>query len=272
MRHVTVDRGCMRIDERSVLERFNRNHPSHQPMAIDKVPESPAPDFSRWLHPGQESYDVLDLWTASTPLPTSPTIVLIGAGGKRDGDGPSYVKSLTGDAVRTIAIDHEIGGYEHDWRLPAVQKRLLEVVTAPSVIAVVYMLNCNPWTALHCIQPGPPVLFDADNLTGIKDASGKHLPGVTEALAGVNPMIPILRAAFDAGKQLIGETPVGRGVGSLFAFKEPIYAGHVNAFTYPPLADLHKHMGSVSVYSDQSQAGAATQKTTEWMVTALIPN
>ena len=273
MRHVTVDRGCMRIDERSVLERFNRNHPSHQPMAIDKVPASPAPDFSRWLHPGQESYDVLDLWTASTPLPTSPTVVLIGAGGKRDGDGPSSVKSLTGDAVRVVAIDHELGGYEHDWRLPAVQKRLLEVVTAPSVIAVVYMLNCNPWTALHCIQPGPPVLFDADNLAGIKDASGKLLPGVTEALAGVDPMIPILRAAFDAGKQLIGETPVGRGIGSLFAFKEPIYAGHVNAFTYPPLADLHKHMGSTSVYSDQSQAGAATQKTTEWMVTAaLLPS
>ena len=40
MRHVTVDRGCMRIDERSVLERFNRNHPSHQPMAIDGVPAS----------------------------------------------------------------------------------------------------------------------------------------------------------------------------------------------------------------------------------------
>jgi hypothetical protein len=89
----------------------------------------------------------------------------------------------------------------------------------------------------------------------------------------VDPLIPILRAAFDAGKQLIGETPVGRGKGSLFAFKEPIYAGHVNAFTYPPLADLHKHMGSASVYSDQSPAGAATQKTTEWMVTvALLPS
>ena len=82
----------------------------------------------------------------------------------------------------------------------------------------------------------------------------------------------MLRAAFVAGKQLIGETPVGRGTGSLFAFKEPIYAKHVNAYTYPPLAELHTFMGSASVYSDQSQVGAATQKTTEWMVTpALLP-
>ena len=172
MRHVTVDKGCLRIDERSVLLRCDRNHVSHQPMAIDGTPAAPAPDFSRWLHPGKESYEVLDLWTSSTPLPVAPTIVLIGAGGRRDGDGPATTKALTGGAVHVIAIDHEIGGYEHDWRLPAVQQRLVEVVTAKSVIAVVYMLNCNPWSALHCIQPGPPVLFDADNLSGIRDASG----------------------------------------------------------------------------------------------------
>ena len=76
-----------------------------------------------------------------------------------------------------IAIEHEIGGYEHDWRLPAVQQRLTELVTAQSVIAVIYMLNCNPWSALHCIQHGPPVLFDADNLSGIHDSSGQLLHG-----------------------------------------------------------------------------------------------
>ena len=246
---------------------------SHQPMAIDGTPAAPAPDFSRWLHPGKESYEILDLWTSSTPLPVAPTIVLIGAGARRDGDGPATAKALTGGAVHVIAIDHEIGGYEHDWRLPAVQQRLVEVVTAESVIAVVYMLNCNPWSALHCIQPGPPVLFDADNLSGIRDASGQPLHGVIEALASVDPILVVLRAAFVAGKQLIGETPVGRGTGSLFAFKEPIYAKHVNAYTYPPLAELHTFMGSASVYSDQSQVGAATQKTTEWMVTpALLPS
>ena len=270
MRHITVDKGCMRIDERSVLVRCDRNHASHQPMAIDGAPAAPAPDFSRWLHPGRDSYELLDLWTSSTPLPAVPTIVLIGAGSRREGDGPATTKALTGGAVHVVAIDHELGGYEHDWRLPAVQQRLIEVVTSPSVITVVYMLNCNPWSALHCIQPGPPVLFDANNLSGIRDASGQPLPGVVEALAGVDPMLAVLRAAFNAGKQLIGETPVGRGAGSLFAFKEPIYASHVNAFTYPPLASLHAHMGSAPVYSDQSQVGAATQKTTEWMVTAAL--
>ena len=220
-----------------------------------------------------DSYESLELWTASTPIPTSPTLVLIGAGAKREGDGPSCVKSFTGGAVTTIAIDHELGGYEHDWRLENVQKRLIQVVAAPAVIAVIYMLNCNPWSALHCLEPGPPILVDADNLSGKRDAAGKLLPGVIDALSSVDPILSVLQAAFDAGKQLIGETPVARGKGSIFAFKEAIYEKHVNAFTYPPLAALHAHTGSVSVYSDQSQVGAATQKTTEWMVTpGLLPS
>jgi hypothetical protein len=156
----------------------------------------------------------------------APTIVLIGAGGRRDGDGPATTKALTGGAVHVVPIDHEIGGYEHDWRLPAVQQRLVEVVTAESGIGVIYMLNSNPWSALHCIQPGPPVLFNASSLSGMRDASGQPLHVIIKALASVDPILVVLRAAFVAGKQLIGETPVGRGTGSLFAFK----AEHVNAF------------------------------------------
>ena len=48
-RFVTVDIGCMRIDERSVMARCDRNHPSHQPFAIDAPAPPPAPDFSKWL-------------------------------------------------------------------------------------------------------------------------------------------------------------------------------------------------------------------------------
>ena len=76
-------------------------------------------------------------------------------------------------------------------------------------------------------------------------------PGVIEALSTVDPIHSVLQAAFDAGKQLIGESPAVRGKGSIFAFKEAIYEKHVNVFTYPPLAALHAHMGSVSIYSDQ---------------------
>jgi hypothetical protein len=41
MRHVTVDTGCIRVDERSVIARTDRNHPSHQPFAIDPSPPAP---------------------------------------------------------------------------------------------------------------------------------------------------------------------------------------------------------------------------------------
>ena len=105
------------------------------------------------------------------------------------------MKIISGGAVATVAIDHKLGGYEHDWRLESVQQRLIQVVAAPQVIAVIYMLNCNPWSALHCIQPGPPMLFDAHNLAGIRDATGKLLPGITDALSSVDPMIVILVSA-----------------------------------------------------------------------------
>jgi len=36
-RLITVDIGCMRIHDRGVINRMNRNHPRHQPNAVDAV-------------------------------------------------------------------------------------------------------------------------------------------------------------------------------------------------------------------------------------------
>jgi hypothetical protein len=271
-RHITADMGCIRIDERGVIARCDMNHPSHQPHAIDAPPAAPAPDFSRWLHPAYESYAVLDVWTASTPLPERPTLLVIGGGELRDGDSKYWATKLTSGAVSTIVIDQKVGGHEHDWRIPSVKKALCELAQSDSVFAIIWGWSCGGWSALHYIQPGPPVLFDVDNLAGIPLADGS-IPLTTQAvLSEIDSGLEILNAGAGAStpKIFLGEAPVGRGRGSPFAFKDPKYAKHVNAFTYPPMAQFLERVGAVSVYSDQSPAGAATSKTTEYMVTPSI--
>jgi hypothetical protein len=94
--------------------------------------------------------------------------------------------------------------------------------------------------------------------------------GVLAVLPSYDAGILLLRAAHDLSKPTIGESPVGRGAGSPFAFKEAIYSKHVPSWTYPPLAQELAANGAVSVYSDQGAAGAATRKTVEWKVTGSI--
>ena len=103
-RHITVDIGGVRIDERGVINRCDANHKSHQPYAIESTPPAPAPDFSRWLHPGKHSLAVLDIWTASTPDPTRPTIVVLGAGVSHEHDPIHQVRALIGEAAGVIMI------------------------------------------------------------------------------------------------------------------------------------------------------------------------
>ena len=65
-------------------------------------------------------------------------------GGRRDGDGPATTKALTGGAVHVVSIDHEIGGYEHDWRLPTVQQRLVELSLTPHLLSYTHYEICYP--------------------------------------------------------------------------------------------------------------------------------
>ena len=124
-RHVTVDIGCMRVDERAVLARCDRDHPSHQPMAIDAADASPEPNFSKWHNPALESPHLLDIWTSSTPLPSVPTLVILGSGPEpREGNIAYWVRQLSTIHINVITIDRDVGGYEHDWTIPTVNEGL----------------------------------------------------------------------------------------------------------------------------------------------------
>ena len=61
-----------------------------------------------------------------------------------------------------------------------------------------------------------------------------------------------VRAAAAAGKPIIGESAIGRGKGSPFAFADPLYSKHVKAFTYPPIASFNVSIGATAVYSEIS--------------------
>ena len=124
-RLITVDAGCMRIDERGVINRMNRDHPSHQSESIQPVPSDPQPNFSRWFNPNLSSTGRLDVWTSSTPLPTSPSVVILGAGEPRKDDIGECLKRALNSPINIIRIDkNEIGGYEHDWTIDQVRSSL----------------------------------------------------------------------------------------------------------------------------------------------------
>ena len=46
-RYITIDIGCMRIDESQPMARIARDHPSHQPFS-DKADADPSPRFDSW--------------------------------------------------------------------------------------------------------------------------------------------------------------------------------------------------------------------------------
>ena len=146
----------MRIDERGILVKCQRNNSDLQPMAIDKAPAAPTPDFSQWHNPSLESYKALDVWTSGSPIPNKPSIVILGSGEPSDGDIRSWLYKLTATDINVICIDHWIGGYEHDWSVPKVNVALCELVASQCVLAVYFAFPCGAWSSLHCL-PGPPM-------------------------------------------------------------------------------------------------------------------
>ena len=131
--------------------------------------------------------------TASSPLPSKPTFVILGSGpDPRKGNIADWISQLSVD-VRVICIDHEVGGYEHDWTIPSVNAALCELVASSLVVGVFWAFSCGGWSSLHC-RPGPPMLFDLDNLSGIRDSDGNLPSAAVAAMLGLGSSIWAMRA------------------------------------------------------------------------------
>jgi hypothetical protein len=190
----------VRVDERSIIARTDRNHPSHQPFAVDPTPPSPTPDLSTWFDPVNQSYAEMDVWTVDRPLPNALTVLLLGSGDEREGDTAWWLVQESNGQVRGVRIDTCIGGYGHDWTIPDVHARLLEWIECPLVIAIAYAFDCSGWAALRCIQPGPKPLFNSDYLSGIPLENGEMQPGVLAVRPSYDAGVLLLRAAHRLSK------------------------------------------------------------------------
>eukprot|EP00961_Rhodomonas_salina_P031232 420371-Rhodomonas_salina.1 len=108
---------------------------------------------------------------------------------------------MTSGRVLVITIDKfEVGGYEHDICGDDVNAGLCTLSQHSLCLAVFAQLECSKWTALRFIQdpPGPPVLFDVDNLYGKKDTDGNILKDAADATHLIDCALQILRAARSA--------------------------------------------------------------------------
>ena len=271
MRHTTVDIGCMRIDERGVIARSDRNHVDHQPFALDPIGGDVEPNFSRWHNPNIDSSDLLNVWTASSALPTKPTIVVFGAGADRAEDSKYWTNNLSTGAIECIRLDKHIGGYEHDWTVPSVNEAMCKLVASPKVTDVFFCSDCAAFSALRCLDNGGPApMFDSDHPGGIPNPDGSLPPHTVAAKQDIESLITILRAAAIHGKDMLGESPPSRGAGSPVAFKEPHYQKHISVWQYPQMAQFLREFGFTSVLADQGAVGAATMKTTEFKASSKL--
>ena len=271
-RHVTVDIAAMRIDERSVLARCDRNHPSHNPAAIDPTPEGSASlgSFEEWHHAPTQSRDYEYVWTAGSDMPTRPFLLALGSGRARADDLKGSMVNAHDDALEVVRIDLSIGGYEHDWTVPHVNQWLRSLAAHELCLIIVFTLPCSYWSALRFRRPGPAVLFDSENPNGIKLADGTYPPSTVRAKRMADSGLDVLRAGLEAGKDFFGESPVGRGKGSPWALSGEDYAKHVSFWSYPYVEQLMTEFGATAIYSDRCMDGASTQKTTQYMVSPRL--
>ena len=258
-RHVTVDLGCVKVDERSVINRSNRNHVDHNPDALDPVPDDAVPANAQWTDPSAESLE-RRIWTVAMPPPTLPFVLNILGGEFRPDDLQNAVSLLTSGKVLVVTIDkYEVGGYEHDITDDAVNGGLCELAKHQLCIAVFAQFECAKWSALRFLQdpPGPPILFDIDNLCGRKDADGVVLKEASDATRLIDSGLQILRAAraVQPPKPILLEGPVEVGKNASYRFRMKGCEQHVCYYSYPPMSEFIKEQQMVSIKADQCGKG-----------------
>ena len=202
------------------------------------------------------------VWNALSPLPTSPTVVLLCGGKGRPTDIRSFLQSTKQPDVQCILIDPDVGGYAQDIRVPSVLRALIALVTCPHVYLVFACPPCKWFCPLRGEGKGPGVIFSNDFPNGVEDADGYVVQDAQAALALWQQVFTVLTEAKSAGTEIILEQPVGRGTGSPFAI--PGKEWHTTIFHTDMGAAFAKWAPLSEVHFDQCSPpiNAPTQKTT----------
>ena len=281
--YVDVDLGCINIDEREVLSRTKRDHPSHQPYNQQGATAPVKPALGEWYNPStsphpidaaaahakhQERMDLESLphqegepWHAgATPLSTEYSIGIC-SGRSRPGDIASWMSHLRPQHTH-IRIDEIVGGYEHLIQRPHVLKALVELASRPLCVAVVLQLPCGPWSVVKfAAGDGPSPIFTTDAPDGVLNDDGSVVASAAAALRVLEAGLQIADAVARRGGQVISEHPIWQGVGSEMptAGLEAHSSMH-NTTTFRQFSLKHQMQ---SVLTDQCMSEHAHRKSTD---------
>ena len=281
--HVDVDLGCINIDEREVLSRTKRDHPSHQPYNQQGAAAPVKSALDEWYNPStsphpidaaaahakhQERMDLESLphqesepWHAgATPLSTEYSIGIC-SGRSRPGDIASWMSHLRPQHTH-IRIDEVVGGYEHLIHRPHVLKALVELASRPLCVAVVLQLPCGPWSVVKfAAGDGPSPIFTTDAPDGVLNDDGSVVASAASALRVLEAGLQIADAVARHGGQVISEHPIWQGVGS-----EMPTAGleaHSTMHNTATFRQFSRKYQMQSVLTDQCMSEHAHRKSTD---------
>ena len=272
--YVDVDLGCVSVSENQVIERTRRGNVTTQPY--NQVGGAKTVDIgmptSLFDLTGME-YAEKDLpkcrpivWVRGMMMPTEFMVLLLYHGDLRAGDMSSWVYELSATKVVPLPIDLKVGGQEHNLERRPIKLELLEAFKRENVLGAFLQAECGPYTAARYVQPGPPVLFDMDNVDGIPDADGEYPPEVLKALNAVSFVADVFRASAGTDKAVGLEYPASQAAHSPFAAKGR--EKHSTIADTSIMRAVTSELNLVVVYTEQGAMGAASRKPTSILATA----
>ena len=208
------------------------------------------------------------IWTCAGVQPDQEYVLYLCGGHSREGDVESHIHDITNGRVMTVVIDPARGGYQHCIELEPVLAGIQLLIQNELCVAMIHTRPCSPWSGLRCLRPGPPMLFDLDNLYGIKDANGMYSQTTVDARLIGDAIASCIRTATSCNRTCLGEGPVGRGRDSPYAIKGQ--ETHAGVWSYPPVASALVNGNQTEIIADLGKAGAKSPKTTAFFVTEDI--
>ena len=261
------------MNENVVIERTRREHPSTQPynqVAGAKTVDLGKPTSILDLTGMEYSEDALPLcapivWVRSMDLPQVNFVLLLWAGESRPGDMASWLHEFSGKTVAPYPIDIHIGGQEHNLQRKPIKDAILAMHESKHCLASFLQPECKPFSASRFRQPGPPVLFDLNNVDGIADEDGELPFEVMQALNDVRFCAMLFRQTANTDKVCMLEYPASQGRSSPFSAKDREL--HSTIADTSIIEAVVRELGLATVYTEQGASGAISRKPTAILTT-----
>ena len=205
-KYIATALGNVTADEREVMARTQRDHPSHQPFGrgaevrIEEITADCTTPFDNLTekHPIQSKLDAEKmavlalaeeaarlsalfkpvLWTPSAPWPDQPFTIGLLDGTPHEGDTGWFIEKLDPSLLH-LRIDKVFGGYGHHIGTSRTVDGLLNLMSSPKYVGMAASVCCKPWSALHYEGAVQTVMFNADHKGGIPNADGT-MPAKTQ--------------------------------------------------------------------------------------------